>query len=658
MATEEIDLGEFDGRDKPYIPDDDLDIPGDVEFHTETADDLDPTTYEVIRHSLWNINQEHGNTIENLAVSAITLETRDFNPAIFQEDGDFLYFGPYLQFFGGVLDLGIKWVLENRSDSPGIQPGDMFLHNDPWVGTPHQPDVNLLCPVFHDGEIFCWVGNVMHQSDVGGTVPGSFCQNAEDIYHDPVPIPPVKVVEDGEIRQEVEDKYRRHSRMPKQLALDLRAGIAGNNHARGQIKELIDQYGAATVKRVMREITRDAESSLTEVLDAIPDGQWQERAYHEASKTGDRGTYEIDLTLTKDGDTLTFENEGTDPNTGAINLPFAGWRGSLLCILNLMLIPEEMGAVGGVARHVDFAPEPGTLTCPDYGVAVSPSGQYGCELAMTTAIATVSRMLLSSEDEEVRKLAMAPAHSQWAMAMLEGTNQRGDYYVGAMLEQMIGSSAATPYQDGQFADGAFYVPEGQGPNVEFYERDWPILYLYRGEQPDSGGEGYYRGGNGGKLAFVPHKGDVNVGVYTNDSVPKALGLFGADPGSRLQTRVLRDTDADAFFEDRATPAGVEAFDADVEHPPSKGAGLSLDDNDILEWTWMGSAGYGDPLDRPPERVVEDVEEGHISEETAADPYGVVLEDGQLDEQATEERRAAIREERLDSATVPNSGGSE
>lgn len=320
MATEEIDLGEFDGRNKPYIPDDELTIPGDVDFHSETADELDPTTYEVIRHSLWNINKEHGNTIENLAVSAITLETRDFNPAIFQEDGDFLYFGPYLQFFGGVLDLGIKWVLENRSDDPGIQPGDMFLHNDPWVGTPHQSDVNLLCPVFHEGEIFCWVGNVMHQSDVGGTVPGSFCQNADDIYDDPVPIPPVKVVEDGEIRQEIEDKYRRHSRMPKQLSLDLRAGIAGNNHARNQIKNLIDEYDAATVKRVMREISSDAEQSFADVLEKIPDGTWQEKAYHEAAKTGDRGTYETHLTLTKDGNTLTFENEGTDPNTGAINL--------------------------------------------------------------------------------------------------------------------------------------------------------------------------------------------------------------------------------------------------------------------------------------------------------------------------------------------------
>lgn len=316
-----------------------------------------------------------------------------------------------------------------------------------------------------------------------------------------------------------------------------------------------------------------------------------------------------------------------------------------------------MGAVGGVDRHVDFSPEPGTLTCPDYGVAVSPSGQYGAELAMTTAIATVSRMLLSSEDEDIRKLAMAPAHSQWGMAMLEGTNQRGDYYVGAMLEQMIGSSAGTPYQDGQFADGAFYVPEGQGPNVEFYERDWPILYLYRGEQTDSGGEGYHRGGNGGKLAFVPHKGDVNVGVYTNDSVPKALGLFGGGPGSRLQTRVVRDTNPEDFFEDRS-PKHIEDLDGAIENPPSKGAGLSLDADDVLEWTWMGSAGYGDPLDRPLDRVVADLKNDRITEQTAYESYGVVLDDGDVDEQATEQRRREIRDERLEQASSPNQGDTE
>jgi N-methylhydantoinase B len=153
---------------------------------------------------LWNINQQHGETIENLAVSPITLETRDFQPGIQQADGDFLYFGQYLQYFAGVLDLNVKWILENRSDEPGIQSGDMFLNNDPWVGAPHQQDVTIAAPVFYDGKVFCWVANVAHQNDIGGSVAGSFCQDADDIHDDPVPIPPLKIVEGGDIRQDIE----------------------------------------------------------------------------------------------------------------------------------------------------------------------------------------------------------------------------------------------------------------------------------------------------------------------------------------------------------------------------------------------------------------------------------------------------------------------
>lgn len=658
MAAEEskdispnLEISDFDGVNKPYIPPQTLEVPGDIPMHTDIIDEINPVTYEVIRHSLWNNNLEAGETIENLAVSKITLETRDFNTAINLENGGFVYFGPYLQYFAGVLDWNIKWILENRSADPGIESGDMFLQNDPWVGAPHQPDVALLCPVFHDGELFCWVSNVMHQNDVGGTVPGSFCQNAPDIYSDPTPIPPIKVVENDELRGDIVDYYARHSRQPEHLELDLRAGIASNNLARRRVKDLIDTYGADTVKSVMHEVSNRSEKTFTEKMQAIPDGEWRTRSFHESAMTGDDHVFEIEVGLRKEGNRVVFDNHGTHENIeGAINFSLAGFRGCLLTMLNLLMTPEEMGAVGGLARRVSFDPEPQTLSCPDYGHALSAAGQYNTMLHLSAANRVIAQMMLSSDDEQLRRKALSTTHAQWSMCINEGTNQRGDYFVGPMLDQMIGASAASPDRDGQFADGVPYVPEGIGPNVESYERDWPLLYLYRREQPNSGGSGYRRGGNGGELAYIQHKGGFVPGVYTHDTQPKTLGLQGGGPGSRMQLQFYRDANHEELFERGELPDGLADLEGESDYPPPKGFGTELGDDDVIAWAWMAEGGYGDPLDREPERVADDVAGGQVDETHAREEYGVVLsDDGSPDIEATRQQRKAIREERLDEA---------
>ena len=127
----------WDGIQRGYIPPATLHIHESLRLHTDTAD-VDPVTFEVIRYSLMNINLEHGQTIQRLAVSPVTMITRDFQPSIITESGDLVFLGPYLQYFSNAQALTIKWILENRSENPGIEPGDMFVSNDPYVGTPHQ----------------------------------------------------------------------------------------------------------------------------------------------------------------------------------------------------------------------------------------------------------------------------------------------------------------------------------------------------------------------------------------------------------------------------------------------------------------------------------------------------------------------------------------
>ena len=141
----------FDGVNQPYVPPKHLRISPKLKLHRDAVTDIDPVTFEVIRHNLWNVNEEHGATIQRISGSPVAMYALDLNPSILTEDAEFVYFGPYMQYMSGVTDTQVKWILENRSDNPGIKPGDMFLANDPWVGAAHQMDVMLICPVFWEG---------------------------------------------------------------------------------------------------------------------------------------------------------------------------------------------------------------------------------------------------------------------------------------------------------------------------------------------------------------------------------------------------------------------------------------------------------------------------------------------------------------------------
>jgi N-methylhydantoinase B len=652
MVPEGFDTTGWDGSFLPYLTGDSLEVDDSLRLHTSGHDNVDPITHEVIRYSLWNAAIEHGKTIERLAVSPITLETRDFQVTILTELGEPIFYGPFLQYFSGWTDLNIHYLLERRSSDPGIQDGDTFLCNDPWVGTGHQPDVNFMTPVFHDGQLFCWVVTSAHQNDLGGVVPGSFCQTATDIFHEPTPLPPFKIVRGGKIDVQMEELYRRHSRMPVHLSLDLRSAIAGNNHTRKIVLGLIDKYGPETVKSSMRKIIDTGEDAFVAKLRRIPDGTWRERVFMERAATGDSGTYRVELELEKRGDELIFRNSGTEEQNGCINVPFAAWRGCMVTPLGVLLLPELMGAVGGVLRRCRFEPTPGTITCPTYGAAVSPAGTYGNEMAVSMAQSVMDKMLLCSDDRELWESVVTPTHAHWMLNVISGTTQREEFFIGAMLDGVIGSTGATPFRDGMGGDGWVGCPTAQGPNVEFYEQNFPILYLYRREQTDSAGAGKWRGGSGGVIAYTPHKGNVSLATCTVYGIPKTHGILGGYPGTRNETKIARGTKVRQRFAEGTAPERIEELEGTIEPRIDKDPPTDVGPEDVVEWWWCSTGGFGDPIERDPELVGADVAAGTVSVAMAEKVYGVVFDaSASVDPGGTEARRRAIRDERLASATT-------
>ncbi|HUE19599.1 MAG TPA: hydantoinase B/oxoprolinase family protein, partial [Stellaceae bacterium] len=447
----------FDGVNNPYVPPKQLKISPKLKLHREAETNIDPVSFEVIRHNLWNVNEEHGATIQRISGSPIAMYALDLNPSILTEDAEFVYFGPYMQYMSGVTDTQVKWILENRSDNPGIGEGDMFLANDPWVGAAHQQDVMLICPVFWEGELFCWVTNCLHQYDIGGITPGSFCPAAESAFDEGILIPPVKIIEKGEIRRDIEELYLRASRKPELVALDFRAQMAGNTAARTRILELIRRYGAKVVKGVMKRIITNGEVAFLEKLARLPDGIWRDRTYVECCRPGDRGVYRVALTLHKRGNKLIFENEGTDPQQGAMNATYSGWRGSIMVALNQLLCWDQYFAVGGALRHVDFNPTPGALNCASFPASVSTAPVQAMEISLYPAYNVISKMIFP--DAEMRKDVMCiGGTSQWPATIFRGIDQWGERYGYLLVDPIGGAIGAFSTQDGISTGGQSRTP--------------------------------------------------------------------------------------------------------------------------------------------------------------------------------------------------------
>ncbi|HVX31546.1 MAG TPA: hydantoinase B/oxoprolinase family protein [Solirubrobacterales bacterium] len=646
-ATETV----WDGVRQSYIPPEPLRLDPAVRLHTAAAEEVDGVDYEVLRHALWNVNDEHGVTIEKVSGSPFASNAHDFNTVILTEDGEYVFFGPHIQYFSGAMDMPIKWTLENLGGAPGIGEGDMFLSNDPWVGASHQSDVQLTCPVFWEGKIFCWVANALHQYDIGGNTPGSFCADAETVFDEPVPIPPLKMVEADRIRPDLERMYLRHSRQPELVALDLRAQMAGNIVARNRIHGFIERYGPEAVKAVMRKIISDGEESFVRRLRAIPDGTWRAVGYLEAALPGDRGVYPVTMNVRKEGEMLTFDNRGSHPSVGAVNSTFSGWRAGILCILNPYLCYDQLYSTGGMLRHVRFEPEVGTINCPSFPASVTNS-QIGNVFGGALANVALGKMMLSAP--ELRDEAFAAGGgSVFPMSAIGGVDENGNEFGTGFLDPLGGAIGAFPNRDGVDTGGTFYEPKSLMGNVEQIEQMFPVLYLYRREQPDSGGSGKFRGGNGGAFAVVPHRIETifHAPSAAGCAVPTSLGLSGGAPACTNRFRMLRGSDVRHRFAARQIPQAIDSIDGEEGLVEPKERGMTQGPDDVWEVSWCAGGGYGDPLEREPEAVLADVIRGAVSTETALSVYGVVIVDGdeepRLDAPGTAARRDAERRGRLE-----------
>jgi N-methylhydantoinase B len=632
----------------------DIRIAPGLELHRpQKTPEVDFITEEVLSHRLWHICDEAGVTIRHVSGSPVATEANDFMTVIADEIGDVVFMTPYLLYQGTVFEPMIKWTLEHRSESPGIEDGDMFLCNDPWVGAVHQNDVAVFAPIFHEGKLFCWVGASIHEVDVGGPAPGSFSIHAQDIFGEVSPLPPVKIVRKFVLQSDVEDLYTRRSRQPLLLSLDLRAQIAANNVARMRILEAIERYGADTVKAVMRRVMDRAEIELRARLRDIPDGIWRHVDFQEIAHAGDRGVYPARLEMTKTGDNLHFDFTGSAAQAGIINSATAGTRAGVFAAMLPILVGEIPWAPGGLQRCVKITNPRGTILNADYPAAVSMGSITGTWLAHNCAHATISKMLLTSPKHSTR--ALSGGGGSWPAMQLFGWDKSGFAFVTQFQEANLTGFGARTFADGVNTAGAYCIPSARVSNVEATEFTWPLLVLYRGEAMDTGGAGRWRGGLGGRFSFILHKTQkefTHVSAAFHVAVPNGGALSGGLPGASVIYLIKRGTDVRHRIRQGILVQSLDELTGVLDVlPPKSQTTQSFDD--VYAISFFGGGGYGDPLDREPERVARDVEEGFVSRKEAERLYGVVVHNGEIDLAQTSQLRAAIRAKRLGQSEAPS-----
>ena len=619
---------------------------------------VDPITFEVIKHRLLQINDEQGITIKTLSSSPIVVEGNDFNVGLFTAGGDIAVAGPYVLTHVTTMDTIIKNILA-ESDPSGLVDGDVFLVNDPYMGALHQNDVALLAPIFLEGRLAMWAGNVLHHADLGGIDEGSFCVNATNVFQE-APRYFLKVVEAGKLSREVERTFTSNSRLGEMVALDLRAQLGALAVVRERLLGLISDVGLATVEEVMLRTVDLSERRLRRRIAGLPDGSWVTEVFMDGDRVGSDRIIRVRLRLTKEGDHLLFDYEGTDRQSmGAVNAPWSACYAGTIVPVYTLLCGGEIDWNAAAKHCVDVVAPLGSVMNAEFPAAVSICSVGFTWLATAAAMKVVAMML--SESAEFRDRVVPSWNVSCNGNNIFGRDRTGKL-VGALLSDHRGGGAGgRSFADGFDFSGKATSHLGFLSNVEAQEWKLPVLYVFRRALADSGGPGMWRGGMTAMAAVVAHKATETIWKSTNTAgsdQSNASGIHGGYPGAGSQCSVVRDSRVWEQYRAGAiglTLPDLAGPDGRVEHLPTKSEG-KLGPADVFAFYPPGGGGYGDPLDRDPGRVLADVRAGAVTVDGALRHYGVVLAGDTVDLAATGALRAERRDERLAGSTPASAAG--
>ena len=552
---------------------------------------IDPITIEVLRHRLDAIADSMETTLVRCAASPSVKEASDCSVALFNVAGDTIAQGIAIPVHLGSLPPAVRSMLA-KYPARTLKEGDMVIMNDPYNGGQHNPDIIILVPVVYRGETVALAVSLAHHQDVGGRTPGSNPTDATDVFEEGLCIPPLKLMENGVLSEAVEGFIRANVRQPDLLFADLSAQMACGQEAANELNTLFDKYGRDLMLEAMAALLDHAEAHTRRLIEQIPDGTYSFTDWLDNDGLDLDRRINITATVTIKGSNLHVDFTGTSAQVrGPFNAVPACALSAVRYVVRAITDPDLPNNEGCYRMITVNIPEKSLLN-PTRPAAVNNRAP-----TLRRVVDTVMGAMAKALPGRVP----AANNGHPLVARFGGIDDNGRIFI--VSEGGTGGMGARPNKDGI---DCIHTDTSNSMNVpvEVVEKVAPLRINYYRIRRDSGGPGRFRGGCGFEKEYeclcdrvvVSHRGERH---YT-----QPWGLEGGSPGASSRSVIVR-------------------ADGSEEVVPSK-MNIELRKGDRLVLLTSGGGGYGNPKDRPGAEVLEDVLDGKVSVQAAAEIYGARL----------------------------------
>ena len=584
---------------------------------------LDPVTFEVLKNSFITTVDQMAEQVLRTCYSFV-IYNRDFSSALNDANGDSIAQGNQdIAVHVGTLHYTCKDVI--RAFKGKMKPGDVFMINDPYAGGTHFNDVRLIRPIFVGDEIIAYSQSNGHWSDVGGSVPGSFDVNAREMFREGIRITPVKIIDQGELREDVANMIAANTRDPKSVIGDMRAQTEATRVAEREILRLVDKYGKDTVVTGFKEVQDYVEQATRQRIADLPDGSWETVDYIDRDPGQGEGLIPIRVKLTIKGDEATYD--------------FTGSHGCISTLYNSAFGATFSGVVAGMKTYFPDLPlnsgfyRPINVIAPKDSIVDAP-----WPVAVTGFLMPFEKIMNSiyeiwSDIMPERAIACA-FNLEYLLTGGRDTRHEGKPMF-MFYDWLPGGWGGRATKDGCNVTTACFGTGLQTQPIEGQERLSPILANEFEILRDSAGPGRFRGGAGVVKTSTLREAEDTVLSYICDRERAIVwGIKGGLPSL-----------PHGLWVKRAESGEKEWLGTIFSDVPIKSG-------DMFSRPTGGGGGLGDPLERDPAAVMLDVEDDYVSLERAKIDYGVVLKvidldlaQYEVDAEATKEARREIAKAR-------------
>ena len=583
---------------------------------------IDPITLEVVQGAFVHTVMQMRATLIRTAYAPILYESHDFSCGLLTAKGELnqsLIGMSEGDFSGHVFSfhLALDNVLEKFKDR--IYPGDVIAMNDPYTGGTHLNDVVFYTPFFSDGRLLMFIAVRVHWSDVGGATPGSFSGQDTEIYQEGVRMPPVKLIERGEVNQDLWDVVFANMRLPEEREGDALAMLDTARVAEMRVAELCEKYGTDTIEACRDTLLDRGEQIMRGRISELPSGEYYNEHYCDNSGLSP-DPLPIKVKLTIEGDTMHFDFTGSSPQVvGPMNVGPAITQGACFVVAKSWLDPHSP-VNGGTFRPLEFTVPDKSFLKASLPYPVAGVWEVFCQVQ--SAVVGLFAQVIPEEAGGENK------GTSFHVYVGGYDPKREKRYI--FYEYPLGGFPGTNDTDG--ATGCESYDGGDIPSIypaETTEQRQPLLVEGLEARTNGEGAGYRRSGFGvtRKVRILSDTSELNV--MADRAVIPPWGAAGGYPAMGNSVTVIRDG---REIEPSPLPGKVKSF--------------PLKEGDVVVMRSSAGGGVGDPLTREVELVQKDLLDEYITADWARDVYGVVFKNGEVDLTETEKQRQALESHRI------------